>query len=328
MSAMTDVTTVKQLDFSDLYLGHPRLADRFSDVPGADANPLPAGPALRADLDQLIALCKQALEKHPSATEFKTQHDDVAYRVSVMNTIGGEVFVLRKIARVIQTLAELGVPQAYIRHLMVKNLTGLFIVSGAIKSGKTTTACAIIKQRLAAFAGVAVTIESPVELPLEGNHGNGVCYQTGVSREAHSAVEAFRHAMRWGARIILIDEIRDHEMAAEALQASINGHLVVTTMLAAGVVQTINKLHTLANENLAPGNAKSMLADGLAGVLHQQLIAGPKQKLETEFLFFKDEDVARTVLRNGNYALLGSDIKRQMASLITGNATAQRNTEG
>lgn len=321
---MSDAITVKQLDFSDLYLGHSTLEDRFSDVPGAAANPLPATPLLRDDLDRLIAVCKRSLQERPSITEFKTVYDNVAYRVSVMTTTTGDVFVLRKIAARIHTLSELGVPQAYIRHLMAKDLTGLFIVSGAIKAGKTTTACAMVKERLTAHGGVAVSTEETIELPLEGAHGNGVCYQTSFCRDTRSPADTFRHAMRWGAKTILIDEIRDHEIATEALQASLNGHLVITTMLAANVIQTVNKLHVLATERLAPEAAQFLLADGLIGVLHQQLVPGPKQKLETAFLFLKDAAVAKTTLRNGNYELLGADIKRQMASMITDNATTRR----
>ena len=111
---MSEAITVKQLEFSDLYLGHSTLEDRFSDVPGAAANPLPASSLLRDDLDRLIAVCKRTLQESPSRTEFKTVYDDVAYRVSVMTTSNGDVFVLRKIAARIQTLSELGVPQAYI----------------------------------------------------------------------------------------------------------------------------------------------------------------------------------------------------------------------
>lgn len=321
---MSDANTVKQLDFSDLYLGHATLEDRFSDVPGAAANPLPAPSRLREDLDRLIAVCRRTLREKPSATEFRTMYDDVAYRVSVMTTTNGEVFVLRKMPAKIHTLAELGVPQAYIRHLMAKDLTGLFIISGAIKAGKTTTACAMIKERLTAHGGVAVSAEETIELPLEGAHGNGVCYQTSFNRDTRSPVDTFRHAMRWGAKTILIDEIRDQEVALEALQASVNGHLVITTMLAANVIQTINKLHVLATEKLAPDAVQSLLADGLIGVLHQQLIDGPKQKLETAFLCLKDAALIRTTLRNGKYDLLGADIKRQMASMITDNATAKR----
>jgi Tfp pilus assembly pilus retraction ATPase PilT len=321
---MSEAITVKQLEFSELYLGHSTLEDRFSDVPGAAANPLPAASLLRDDLDRLIDVCRRTLRERPSATEFKTVYDNVAYRVSVMTTTTGDVFVLRKIAARIHTLSELGVPQAYIRHLMAKDLSGLFIVSGAIKAGKTTTACAMVKERLTAHGGVAVSTEETIELPLEGAHGNGICYQTAFCRETRRPVDTVRHAMRWGAKTILIDEIRDHDIATEALQASLNGHLVITTMLAANVTQTINKLHGLATERLAPGAAQSLLADGLIGVLHQQLIPGPKKKLETTFLFLKDATGTRMTLRNGNYELLGADIKRQMASMITDNATAQR----
>ena len=49
---MLDATAVRQLVFSDLYLGHPTLEDRFCDVPGAGANPLRASAALRDDLDE------------------------------------------------------------------------------------------------------------------------------------------------------------------------------------------------------------------------------------------------------------------------------------
>lgn len=325
---MTEAHKVSQLDFSDLYLGHPGLADRFSDVPGANANPLPAGPALRNDLDQLIAVCREALKAAPSAREFKVRYDGVTYRASVMQTLAGEVFVLRKMAGSIHSLTELGIPQAYIRHLMTRDLSGLLVISGAIKSGKTMTACATIKDRLTAYGGVAITVEDPIEIPLEGSYGQGVCFQTTVPRDRNGFTDAFRHLTRWGARIILIDEIRDQETAAEVLQASISGHLIITTMLAENVIQTITKLHAMANYKLAPGSAQSLMADGLVGVLHQKIARGNVPKLETEFLFLKEASVLKTVLRSGKYEMLASDIKHQMASMITENAAARRRMEG
>lgn len=319
---MSDTATVKQLSFSDLYLGHPFLSDRFSDVPGANINPLPASPLLRKDLDSLTAICREELHKTPAKTEFKINHDGTAYRVSVMNTFSGTVFILRKIAPVIPSLAELGMPQAYIRHLMTKDLSGLFLISGTPKTGKTTTGCAMIKERLTAYGGVAITTEELVELPLEGTHGPGICYQSSTEGRAFS--ETFRHVMRWGAKIIMVDEIHDQETAAEVLQASVSGHLVISTMLAENVIQTITKLYALVHEKLAPGGAKALLADGLVGVLHQRLGQGAKKKLETEFLFLKDAPLAKTILRNGKYETLSSTIQQQMASMIAENATAQR----
>lgn len=325
---MSEATKLKELAFSDLYLGHPSLESRFSDVSGANVNPIPASPSLVNDIDELIAVCRDALKATPSATELKVCHDGVTYRVSVMQTLAGTVFVLRKVANTIESLAELGVPQAYIRHLMTRDLSGLFVISGAVKAGKTMSACAMVKDRLAAYGGVAVTGEDPIELPLEGSYGQGICFQTAMPRDRRDFPDAFRQLVRSGARTILIDEIRDLDTAAEVLQASINGHLIITTMLAENVIQTITKLHALANNKLAPGGAQSLIADGLAGVLHQQIVRGPKPKMETEFLFLKDATITKTVLRNGKYEMLASDIKQQMASMISGNAAARRMAEG
>src|SRR5690349_15267117 len=119
---MLDITKVKQLSFSDLYLGHPLLGDRFSDVPGSDVNPLVAHTLLRDDLVRLNAVCRETVKGIPGSCDFKVRYDGVAYRASVMHTLGGEVFVLRRIADTIYSLAEIGIPQAYIRHLMVKDL--------------------------------------------------------------------------------------------------------------------------------------------------------------------------------------------------------------
>jgi Tfp pilus assembly pilus retraction ATPase PilT len=323
---MEDIDKVRQLTFSDLYLGHSLLGDLFSDVPGADVNPLPANPQLREDLTQLKAVCREAVKTSPHASEFKIRYDGAAYRVSLMNTLGGEVFVLRKIADSILSLAEIGIPQAYIRHLMAKDLSGLFIVSGSIKTGKTMTACAMVKERLAAYGGVAVTAEEPIELPLEGRYGHGVCYQTQVNHKDGGFVEAFRHVVRWGAKIIFIGEICDPDAAVEVLQASVNGHLVISTMNAENVIQTITKLHSLANEKLAQGNAQAMIADGLAGVLHQKVVRDTRKKVETEFLYLRDAPLVKTTIRNGKYEMLGTDIRLQMASMINVNATALRHT--
>jgi twitching motility protein PilT len=323
---MITAVKVKDLEFSDLYLGHPGLADRFSDVPGADINPLPAGPSLRADLDSLIKVCRDTVEHAPLGTEFKVWYDAVAYRVSVMHSLGGMVFVVRKIAGTIHSLSELGIPQTYIRYLMAPELSGLMVIAGQPKSGKTTSACAMVKDRLQAYGGVAVTGEDPIELPLEGSHGQGICFQTGMSRDKGGFADAFRHLVRWGARIILVDEIRDQDTAAEVLQASVNGHLIVTTMLAENIPQAVAKLHALASDRLGGDGARALLADGLTGVLHQHMQRGVRNKLETGFLLFKDAAVARHILRDGRYDLLDTEVEQQRSLMIS--ATPRRFVEG
>jgi type II secretory ATPase GspE/PulE/Tfp pilus assembly ATPase PilB-like protein len=323
-TAMAD--KVRELEFSHLYLGHPTLADSFSDVPGMGINPLSAGSSLRDDLGRLTEACVAEQARVLGASEFKVAYDSVSYRVSTMPAQGGNVFVVSRIASTVSSLAELGIPQAYIRRLLMPGLSGLFIVSGATKSGKTRTAGAMLKDRLIAHGGMAVTGENPVELPLEGSHGAGICFQTALPSAPGDKASAFRNIMRWRADMILIDEIRDQESAAEILKASSSGYLVITTMLADDVVQTVARLHALSNEGLGPANTRALLADTLLGVLHQQMVRGARHvpKLETEFLFLKGEPTTRAILRKAEFELLTTEIRRQMAAMIAENASAHR----
>jgi Tfp pilus assembly pilus retraction ATPase PilT len=309
---MTTASKVRELDFSDLYLGHPSLGDWFSDVAGAQSNPLRAGEALRADLNLLTAACRRELQATPSAADFAVRHDGASYRVSVLRASAGATFALRKIAAHVPPLAELGIPRTVIASLMTRDLSGLLIVSGGVKAGKTTTACALAKDRLAAYGGVTVTGEMPIELPLEGNHGQGICFQTAMPRDPREFSDAFRTLIRSGARTVLIDEIRDRDTAAAVLEASTSGQLIVTTMLADSALQTVVKLHALANHKLSGGSAQSLIADGLVGVLYQKMVRGSLSAVATEFLFMKDAPTLKTVLRNGEYRLLASDVRQQL----------------
>ncbi|WP_139236423.1 ATPase, T2SS/T4P/T4SS family [Rugamonas rubra] len=321
---MSHASKVRELDFSDLYLGHPGVAERFSDVPGAPANPLCAGPALRADLDRLAELCRGRLDGTPAASAFQVSHDEVNYRVTVLRAVAGLTFVLRKMAGRVDSLAALGLPQAYLHQLMARELCGLVIVAGAAKSGKTMSACALLRDRLRAHGGVAVTGERPIELPLEGSHGQGICFQTSMPAEPRHFAGAFRQLLRSGAQTILIDEIGDHETAVEVLQASVSGHLIVTTMLADSVAQAVGKLQALASHKLPAERSQALLADGLGAVLHQQLLRGPKVMLKAELLSLRGAAAVRASLRNGDHEMLASELRRQMASMISANAAAQR----
>lgn len=314
---MLEATAVRQLVFSDLYLGHPTLEDRFCDVPGAAANPLRATAALRADLDRLTEVCRAAQVGPRAPARCRVAHDGVSYHMTTMLTAGGQVFVLRKLGGVIRTLAELGIPNAYIPALTVRSLSGLFIVAGTAKSGKTSTGCAIVRDRLTRHGGVAITGEALIELPLEGGYGDGVCYQTATGGDSGFA-EAFGRVAASGAHIVMLDEIRDQEAAVCVLRAAIDGYLLISTMRADSAAQAIGKLESLAAERIGASHARALMADGLAGVLHQQLGGAARKTLKTELLLLKDAPSARSHLRNGQYDLLTAVARQQMAGLIAG----------
>lgn len=320
------MSSLAQLPFADLYLGHPSLEDRYCALPGARLAPLPPDPALREDCARLLGACRATLATLAAgAAEFRQEHDGVRYRAAVMHTPLGAMFVLRRLAGQVGTLAELGIPPAYARAMLAPGLRGLFLVAGGPKSGKTTTACTMLRERLAAHGGVAVTSEAPAELPLEGAHGDGVCYQTVGARDPGRFVDGLRDAARWGAAIVLVHEIVAPEVAAEVLRASSDGSLVIATLVGEDAGRALARLHTLADSHLGQGAARALLADHVAGVLHQRLHLpgnGAARRLETEFLQLQDAPDARRLLRDGHFDQLRTAMQQQLSHLLRGPAGA------
>jgi twitching motility protein PilT len=241
-----------------------------------------------------------------------------------MRTAGGTAFVLRNLARTVHALAELGLPPACLPSLADRNLSGLLLVCGAPKSGKTTTACAIVKERLRRHGGVAVTAEEPVELALEGSHGPGICFQTAVPDGRLGIAESLRRLARSGAQTLLVGDIRDDETAAEVLAAGVDGRLVIATMTAESILHAIVKLHGLAGRKLPADTVSALIADGLAGVLHRRMARGAKATPAADYLSVKDAQAVKSMLRSGQMDQLESAIQRQTAALMNDGAASRR----
>lgn len=303
---------LKDLPFSDIYLGEQ--ASWLAGVPGK-LDPEPTPESVADDVQELRQLCEESFAKDVKI-EFAIRHKGITYRASVMQTMSEVVFVLRKFPTKVPRLDDLGIHTAYVNRLMTPGMTGLIVVSGAFGQGKTTTASATIASRIAKYGGIAVTIEDPPEMPMEGRHGEGVCYQTWSVYGKFG--EACRQAARWAPSIIFVGEVRDAETATEALRASINGRLVVCTVHADNVISAIERLYALANG--AAGSSEdvaSLLAQGLAAVLHQRLEGDPRRP-RLEFLFLRDNDSAgaRSMIRGRKFEQLGTEITLQLNRIM------------
>lgn len=299
---------VRDLNFSDIYLGQEEcwLAG-FST--GSDST-LMMPEAASADAKKLREFCKRYSES-TLREEFTINYDGVTYRVSTIASLSEVVFVLRRFPDDVPELEKLGIHPMQVRAMLDRNLSGLVVVAGSFGQGKTTTASAMVKSRLSSFGGIAVTIEDPPEMPLEGRHGKGVCFQTQTEQGGFG--HACRQAARWSPSIIFIGEVRDSEAAIEAMKASVNGRLVICTMHADRVISAIERLYGLATSSgTNPDDVSSLLANGLAGVLHQKLEGDPK-RIVTEFLwmFGMDNHGARQLIRTRKFEQLGSEITLQ-----------------
>jgi len=153
---------------------------------------------------------------------------EIDIRVSSLPTVFGESVVLRLLDRGAQilTLEQLGMQEDVRRktEAIIDNPNGIVIVTGPTGCGKTSTLYAFV-EKLNDPEDKMITVEDPVEYEVDGLTQVQVREKVGLTFAA-----ALRSILRQDPDIVLIGEIRDVETAEIAIQASLTGHLVLTTL--------------------------------------------------------------------------------------------------
>lgn len=186
-------------------------------------------------------------------------------RLSTFPTLHGERAVVRLFAAAGELLMpeQLGLPVDVLRDLNVSlaETSGAIVIAGPAGSGKTTTAYACLRRIVQGDERVksVVTLEDPVEAALEG------VSQSQIQREAgFDLASGLRSLLRQDPEVILVGEMRDRETAEGVLQASLTGHLVLTTYHAGSAAEAVGRL-------LEMGLEPYLLRSGLQAVLCQRL---------------------------------------------------------
>jgi len=188
---------------------------------------------------------------------------NVDIRVATMRTIWGEKVVMRLLDRdrAVLRLTEIGV-SADVRPVYQRLLAsryGMVIVAGPTGSGKTTTLYASINELDRAALNVT-TIEDPVEYTFENVN------QTQVNAAAQLTFAlGLRAILRQDPDVILVGEMRDRETAEIAVQASMTGHLVLSSMHATDAVSALFRL-------LEMGVEPFLVSASVTGVIGQRLM--------------------------------------------------------
>lgn len=209
--------------------------------------------------------------------EFSTLIDLHRFRAVKVPSVVGHFYILRKMPTQIPDIQGLGIPLPIVEFLTSKQILsgGLILIVGTPGNGKTTTCASLVSKRLDRFGGVCISIEDPAEMPLQGFHGKGFCVQREIDDEQGFA-PAIRDAMRaypsQTSCLMQIGEIRDAESATLALRSSIDGRVVISTMHASGVYEAVQRLISLAAKQMGVEEARSLIASGLKGVVHQTII--------------------------------------------------------
>lgn len=184
-------------------------------------------------------------------------------RVSILPTVFGEKCVMRLAQKkaLTRNKKELGFSPEELSAFdhILQNTNGILLVTGPTGSGKSTTLYTALSELNKEDVNI-ITVEDPVEANIDGIN------QVQVNPKAElTFASALRSILRQDPDIIMIGEIRDGETASIAVQASITGHLVVSTLHTNSSVGTIGRLEDMGIESY-------LLADSLIGVIAQRLV--------------------------------------------------------
>lgn len=190
-------------------------------------------------------------------------HVEYDIRVSILPTVFGEKVVMRLTAKMALTRekSQLGLKPYELEQFdyIIKNPHGILLVTGPTGSGKSTTLYTALSELNTSDVNI-ITVEDPVEANIDGIN------QVQVNPKADlTFASALRSILRQDPDIIMIGEIRDTETAAIAVQASITGHLVVSTLHTNSAASSITRLEDMGIESY-------LIADSVIGVIAQRLV--------------------------------------------------------
>jgi len=178
---------------------------------------------------------------------FAVRGQEIDFRVSTMPTLHGESVVLRILDRGSLKLdfEALGFDNAMLETFLplLKRPHGILLVTGPTGSGKTTTLYTSLNA-LDRHELKILTIEDPIEYQLEGINQTQVKPQIGLTFA--SALRAF---LRQDPDVIMVGEIRDLETAEIAVQASLTGHMILSTLHTNDAASAVTRLLDMGVEN-------------------------------------------------------------------------------
>jgi general secretion pathway protein E len=195
--------------------------------------------------------------------KLKMGQREIDFRVSTVPVAGGERIVMRILDRgnVVIGLDKLNMPLQLFSEFkrLIAMPEGILLVTGPTGSGKTTTLYSALHEQNDEATNI-MTIEDPVEYNLKG------IAQIGVNGKINlTFARGLRHILRQDPDIIMVGEIRDAETAQISIQASLTGHLVMSTLHTNDAPSAVTRLVDMGVEPY-------LLSSTLVGVLAQRLV--------------------------------------------------------
>jgi type IV pilus assembly protein PilB len=195
------------------------------------------------------------------------------FRASTYPTIHGEKLVLRVLDQgaLRLELATLGMRAPVLDDFreIIRKPEGLVLITGPTGSGKTSTLYAALSELVESGKNIT-TIENPVEYELAGTNQGQINEKAGFT-----FAKGLRAVLRQDPDVIMVGEIRDAETLTTAIEASLTGHLVFSTLHTNSAIATITRL-------LDMGIEPYFLASGVQAVVAQRLVRRMCAHCQTE----------------------------------------------
>ncbi len=196
-----------------------------------------------------------------------TFDDGTRYRINFLSQQGVPGLVARLVPSGELSFEELAIPKVVAD--LAEKPRGLVLVVGPAGSGKSTTMAAMLNHINVNVPRHIVTIEDPIEFV--HRDARSLVTQREVGSDVSSFSEALRHVVRESPDAIFIGEMRDLDTMRAAISAALTGHLVVSTLHTADVVQTVERVVNHFPDHLRE-QAAADLALALEGIVAQRLV--------------------------------------------------------
>ena len=199
---------------------------------------------------------------------------DIDIRVSTIPTSFGERIVMRLLDKsaTLLDLAEIGMSGDTLKHVdsLIRRSHGIILVTGPTGSGKTTTLYGALARINTPDLNI-LTVEDPVEYQLKGIGQMAINPKIGLTFAA-----GLRSFLRQDPDVIMVGEIRDKETAEIAIQASLTGHLVFSTVHTNDAAGAVTRLVDMGVEPF-------LVASSLTALLAQRLVRRVCQDCREEY---------------------------------------------
>jgi general secretion pathway protein E len=220
---------------------------------------------------------------------------DIDIRVSTIPTVHGESIVMRLLDKsaTLLDLAEIGMNSVILKDMdeLIRRSHGIVLVTGPTGSGKTTTLYGALT-RINTPEVKILTVEDPVEYQLKGINQMPINPKIGLT-----FASGLRSFLRQDPDIIMVGEIRDKDTAQIAIEASLTGHLVFSTLHTNDSASAVTRLVEMGVEPF-------LVASSLMAVMAQRLVRRVCQECR-EMYSPSDEEISKLGMSRDRYVALG-----------------------